>query len=289
MSTRILKTENYEKCRLRHCFCKVEKTVNHLEYQLHWGNLLHCYRGEEQVQSVVKLIWEKVWCQVRVRNRVHRGNLLQCSHQEMKNRGNQFKSSVFKHADTSKLGRSLLEGNKDHLLSQARSELMKQEHEVGSLNNCIRELQQHALCSKIGITGRSSRIYCISKRTITPTRRSIHEGKSASRYSNRNYARNGRNEESSRTTSWRILCTKIERKSWDNTRLASHMQEMQEQMNSMSGPGDFQEVEQNYSGRLSHVSCQPAMIPSSRSMLSRDKRWPLDTWNRSGLQENVFW
>ena len=30
------------------------------------------------------------------------------------------------------------------------------------------------------------------------------------------------------------------------------------------------------------------MIPSSRSMLRRDKRLPLDTWNTSGLQENVF-
>ena len=30
------------------------------------------------------------------------------------------------------------------------------------------------------------------------------------------------------------------------------------------------------------------MIPSSRSMLIRDKRLPLDTWNTSGLQENVF-
>ena len=30
------------------------------------------------------------------------------------------------------------------------------------------------------------------------------------------------------------------------------------------------------------------MIPSSRSMLSRDKRLPLDKWNTWGLQENVF-
>ena len=36
--------------------------------------------------------------------------------------GNQFKSSVFKHTDPSNLRRSLLEGNKDHLLSQARPE-----------------------------------------------------------------------------------------------------------------------------------------------------------------------
>ena len=30
------------------------------------------------------------------------------------------------------------------------------------------------------------------------------------------------------------------------------------------------------------------MIPSSRALLSRDNRLPLDTWNTSGLQENVF-
>ena len=66
--------------------------------------------------------------------------------------GNQFKSSVFKKADPPNVRRSLLEGNKDHLLRQAKSELMRQEHQVGSLNNCISELQQHAYCSKIGIT-----------------------------------------------------------------------------------------------------------------------------------------
>ena len=63
---------------------------------------------------------------------------------------------------------------------------------------------------------------------------------------------------------------------------------MLEQMNSMNDSGDFQDVESNYSGRLSHVSSQHAMIPSSRSILSRDKRLSLDTWNSSGLQENVF-
>ena len=71
-------------------------------------------------------------------------------------------------------------------------------------------------------------------------------------------------------------------------RLTSQMHEMQEQRNSMNDSGDFQEVESNHSGRLSYVPSQPAAIPSSRSMLSRDKRWPLDTWNTFGLQENIF-
>ena len=58
--------------------------------------------------------------------------------------GSQLNSSIFKHADPLNLGRSRLEGNKDLLLSQARSELIKQEHKVESLNNCISELQQQA-------------------------------------------------------------------------------------------------------------------------------------------------
>ena len=71
-------------------------------------------------------------------------------------------------------------------------------------------------------------------------------------------------------------------------KLTSHLQEMQDRMNSMNHSGEFQEVESNHSGRLSGISSQPAMIPISRSMLSRDKRLSLDTWNTSGLQENVF-
>ena len=40
---------------------------------------------------------------------------------------------------------------------------------------------------------------------------------------------------------------------------------MQEQMSSMNDSGEFQEVESNYSGTMSHVSSQLAMIPSSRA------------------------
>ena len=71
-------------------------------------------------------------------------------------------------------------------------------------------------------------------------------------------------------------------------KLTSQLQGMQEQMNSMNDSGECQEVESNHSGRLSYVSSQPAMIPSSRSTLSRDKRLLPDTWNTSGLQEDVF-
>ena len=64
--------------------------------------------------------------------------------------------------------------------------------------------------------------------------------------------------------------------------------QLQEQMNSMNGSVGFQDIGSNKSGRLSRVSHQPEMIPSSRALLSRDKRLPLDTWNLSGVQENVL-
>ena len=40
---------------------------------------------------------------------------------------------------------SLFDGNRDHLLAEARSELMKQEYKVESLNTCTSELQQQTL------------------------------------------------------------------------------------------------------------------------------------------------
>ena len=47
------------------------------------------------------------------------------------------------------VAKSFLDGNRDHFLSQARSELMKQEHQVGFLNNCISELQQQAYAQRL--------------------------------------------------------------------------------------------------------------------------------------------
>ena len=56
--------------------------------------------------------------------------------------GNLIRSSVFRNANPSNLRGSLLEGNKDHLLNQARSDLAKQELHVESLNKCIGELHR---------------------------------------------------------------------------------------------------------------------------------------------------
>ena len=56
--------------------------------------------------------------------------------------GNLIRSSVFRNTNLSNLRGSLLEGNKDHLLNQAKSDLAKQKLHVKSLNKCIGELQR---------------------------------------------------------------------------------------------------------------------------------------------------
>ena len=71
-------------------------------------------------------------------------------------------------------------------------------------------------------------------------------------------------------------------------RLTSQIQELQERVNYMNCYRDFQETELNYNGNLSHILSQAAVVPSLRSMLSRYRRLPLDTWNLSGTQGNVY-
>ena len=185
--------------------------------------------------------------------------------------GNQFESSVFKYADPSKLGRSILEGNKGHLPSQARFELMRLEHQVGFLNSCINELQQQAYAQGLELQdahhgniesrrehARQQEELSVKEKLLRDTQiRNIHELGGLKR------AQEQRVDEFS--------VQKLSESHDTIQKLTSQLQSMQEQMNSMNDSGEFQEVESNYSGRLSHVSSQPAMIPSSRSVLSRDK------------------
>ena len=57
----------------------------------------------------------------------------------------------------------LLEGNGDQLLSQAKTELMKQEHKVESLNNCINEPQQQVSAQRLHLEN-SRRGYVVTRR-----------------------------------------------------------------------------------------------------------------------------
>ena len=250
-------------------------------------NLLQCHRREERVQKSAHAdLWKGLMSSSSQEPSapVNPFALFSIGSEEP---GDQFKSSVFRNADPPNVVRSLLEGNQDHLLSRGKSELVRQEHQVGSLNNCI-SVQQRAYAQRLEVQDaqhgyvesrlehfRLQEELSMKEKVLPDTLiRSMHEM-------------------GEMTRAQELRVDKVsEQKLRENhetiQKLTSQLQEMQDQMNSMGDSGEFQEVESNYSVRFSYVSSQPAMIPSSRSMLSRDKRLPLDTWNTSGLQENVF-
>ena len=196
--------------------------------------------------------------------------------------------SVFGNANPSNLSGILLEGNKDHLLNQAKSDLARKESHVESLNKCIDDLQkrmevqdralQDVQNEFVELRRQQARLQAELIRKENALRdtqiRSMHELEKMKR------AQIQQVDE----ISIQKLCENHE----TFQQLTSQLQQLPEQMSSMNGSGEFQDIESNYSGRLSHVSSQPEMIPSSRSVLGRDKRLPLDTWNQSGVQENVF-
>ena len=70
--------------------------------------------------------------------------------------------------------------------------------------------------------------------------------------------------------------------------LTSQIQELQDRVNLMNDSGDFQDVESVCSGKLSHVSSQPAVVPSPRGMLCRDQSLRPDTWNMLGTTGKRF-
>ena len=156
------------------------------------------------MHNVLKLITqeERASSQIHLKSHGRLANRMHCFHQGATNCETQ------KYADPSKLGRSLLEGNKDHLLSQARSEVVKQEHQVGSLSSCINELQQQAYAQGLELQD-AHHGYIESRREQVRLQEELVARKSSSRNSNSKYARDGRKEESSETTSWRILSTEI--------------------------------------------------------------------------------
>ena len=130
--------------------------------------------------------------------------------------GDQFESSVhsvFRFADPSNVGGSLLEGNKDHLLYQARSELMKQEHQVGALNSCINEHQQQAYAQRLELQD-AHHGYIESRREQARLQEELSMKEKVLRDTQiRSMQRNGRNEESARTTNGGSLSANIKRKS----------------------------------------------------------------------------
>ena len=123
----------------------------------------------------------------------------------------------FRFADPASVGKSLLDGNKDYLHNQARSERTCETRTSSGISRQLyRRTSASSLCSKIGIGGRTTRKYWVSTRANKTTRRINCDGKSSSKNSDKKDPWDG-TKRAQGITSWRILSAKIERRSWNNT------------------------------------------------------------------------
>ena len=191
------------------------------------------------------------------------GNLIRCFHVTM----------FFRFADPASVGKSCLGGNKDHQLNQARSELMKKEHQVGYLANCIDELQQQPYSSRFELEdahhgciesrqeqARLQEELTITEKVFRKTQiRNIHEMEKKTElksYELKNF----------QYKNWE----KVMQQYWSSL----HKYDKCKSKGILNCSCEFQEIESHYSGGLSYVSSQPSV--------------PLDTWNTSGQQETFL-
>ena len=196
---------------------------------------------------------------------------------------------MFRNANPSNLRGSLLERNKDHWLNQARSDLAKQELHVESLKKYIGELQRQTEEQRLALQDAQYGFVKSRREQVRLLEELSTKEKVLRNTQIRNMREMGEIKRAQEQGADEVSVQKLMENHETIQQLTSQLQQMQEQMNSMNDSGECQDVESNDSGRLSHVSSQLVMIPSSRSLLSRDKRLPLDTWNQSGIQENVFY
>ena len=125
--------------------------------------------------------------------------------------------SVFRGANLANVAKSLLEGNRDHLFYQARSELMKQEHKVESLNNCINELQQPASFQRLDLENTHHGYVESRREQVRLQEELVMKEKSLRETQIRSMHWMGEMKRPQELRVDEFLCTKIERKSWYHT------------------------------------------------------------------------
>ena len=184
---------------------------------------------------------------------------------------NQMCSSVFGKANLSNLSGTLLEGNKDHLLSQARSDLAKRELHFETLSKCIGDPQKRTEAHSRAPQDVQNELV-ESRREQTRLQQDLSRKEKALRdVLIRSKHEMGKMKRAQVQQVDEFSMQKLRDNHETIQQLTFQLQQMPEQMDSMSDSGEFQDVEPNCCGRLSHVSSQPEMIPSSRSLLSRDE------------------
>ena len=174
------------------------------------------------------------------------------------------------------------------MLSEAKSEVLKQECRAESADCAIREFQRQFPSNLMEID-HTNLGYETSRREQTRLHEELAKRERALRETHVSSIHEV--EELKRAQELRIdeFSTEELRESHDTIHeLTPQIQELQERVNLMNDSGEFQDVASACSEKLSHVPIQPAVVPSPRCMTSRDQSLRPDTWNLLGTSRNVF-
>ena len=154
--------------------------------------------------------------------------------------GNLIRSSVFGSANPSNLRGSLLEGNKDHLLNQERSDLAKQELHVESLNKCIGEQQRQTEGQRLALQDAQCG-FVESRREQVRLQEELSMKEKVLRDTQiRNVHEMGEIKRDQEQRIDEVSVQKLGENHETIQKLTSQLQEMQDQMNSMNDPGNFE-------------------------------------------------
>ena len=184
--------------------------------------------------------------------------------------------------------RLVLEEQRDQLLSEARSEVLKQECRADFLDCSIRELQRQMHSSRMEVD-HTNLGYETSRREqarlheeLAQRKRAVQETERRSSHAVEELKRpqEMQIDEFSRQELRESQATKHE--------LTSQIQELQDRVNLVNDSREIQDVESVCSGKLFHVPSQTAVVPSPRGTLSRGQSLRPDTWNMLGTAGNVF-
>ena len=165
----------------------------------------------------------------------------------------------------------------DHTLSEATSEILKQECRAERADCAIRELQRQLHSSRLEI----DHTYLGNEKSWREQARLHEELAQRERALRETHTRSVHKvQQLKRAQEMRIddfFRQELKESQATINELTAPIQELQERVNLVSDSRMFQEFESACSGRLSHIPSQQAVVPSPRRVLSRDQSLRLDT------------
>ena len=183
----------------------------------------------------------------------------------------------------------LLDDQKERLLSETKSQIVKHECRIELADNSIRELNRQIETQRVDFdhttTGYSQSRRELSKNwqyekghIVKLVLEVLMEWKNCRVF--KNYESMSFREEDWLKTKKLLMLT-------------ARTQELQNDLNCTNDSRDFQDVESLRSGKFSHVPSQPASFPQNPGgelggMMSRDQSLRPDTWNPHKVSGNVF-